>query len=324
MQIKRIAGSLGAEVTGVNLKNISALEASEINALLVEHKVLFFPEQHLVEKEHIAFGKKMCPPEGHLEGHPNLDNPSGFRELFQLSASKGGVADEYHTDLTCTPNPPLMSILNMRVCPEVGGDTMWVNLNSAYNALSQPMQDFLSNLTALHDAAPHGRADEVMAIHPVIREHPVTGLKGIYVNEHFTRRIVELSHEESKDLLEFLTNFVKKPQFSVRYSWTAGTIAMWDNRLTQHYVLKDFTGERVIQRVTISNGDVPSNSTGNFTKYDPFIIADMERRGIKFTEGGMTANSRYDWQLYNFLVFTGHKKLEGQNFVGHSETKSKL
>ena len=146
---------------------------------------------------------------------------------------------------------------------------MWANMYKAYEALSQPLKDLCEGLTALHDASPH-HAPERKAIHPVVRVHPVTGRKSLFVNEHFTRRIVEMSHDESDMLLRHLTRFVQRSSFTVRYRWTQGTLAMWDNRCTQHHVLDDFEGERVIQRVTVM-GDEPQPATP--PRYAPFETA---------------------------------------------------
>jgi len=247
-QVKRLSAALGAEVTGVSLAKADAAEAADIRRLLHEHMVLLFPGQFMRPEDHIAFGRHF----GVLEGHPNLkDNtPKAHPELFRLVASQGGIADEWHTDLTFLPRPALMSILNMKECPEVGGDTMWSNLVAAYEGLSPPLKELCDGLSALHDAHPHDRADRT-TIHPVVRIDPESGRKALYVNEHFTRRIVELSGPESDLLLGYLTRWVQQPAFTVRYRWTAGTISMWDNRFTQHYVVNDFVGERVIERVTI-------------------------------------------------------------------------
>ena len=189
-------------------------------------------------------------------------------EFFELRAESGAgaVADEWHSDLTCAAEPSVYAILHMRKCPPVGGDTLWANMYKAYEELSQPMKDLCEGLSALHDASPH-YTPERKAIHPVVRVHPVTGRKSLFVNEHFTRRIVELSHEESEVLLAYLTRHATRDRFSVRYRWTEGTIAMWDNRCTQHHVLNDFDGERVIQRVTVM-GDRPQPASP--PRYVPF------------------------------------------------------
>lgn len=280
--VTRLAGELGAEVRGLDLSTVDGMDVAAIQSLLSEHMVLFFPQQALVEETHIALGRKF----GRLEGHPNLKNPyTKHDEFFELAASAGGIADEWHTDLTFMPEPSLMSILHMVQSPSAGGDTMWTSLGAAFDALSPPMQEMCEGLSALHDAHPHGRSDR-MAIHPVVRIHPDNGRKVLYVNEHFTRRIVEMSAVESDNLLRFLTSWVQKPQFTVRYRWTNGTVGMWDNRCTQHYVLNDFSEERLVQRVTVA-GDKPE---GAKPRWQPCL-----------GDGRGGAMARHDRQLAQFL-----------------------
>ena len=280
--VKKLAGSIGAEVTGLSLANMTADNIDSIKSLLLDHMVLFFPAQHMSVEDHVSFGRYF----GELEGHPNLKSESVLPpEVFQLEATQGGVADEWHTDITFQDEPALMSILNMVKCPETGGDTMWTSLYAAYDELSEPMQDLCNGLSALHDAHPHNRPDQ-MAVHPVVRIHPETGKKALYVNEHFTRRLVEMNSTESDVLLGYLTKWVANPRFTVRYRWTEGTIAIWDNRCTQHFVLNDFVGERIIQRVTIM-GDKPQ---GDKPAWKPWI-----------RPGRLSATSRHDRQLYMYL-----------------------
>ena len=281
-QIERLAASLGAEVTGVDLKTSTPNDIDAIKALLLDHMVLFFPNQSISPEQHVAFGRYF----GRLEGHPNLKNPTPYPEIFQLEASKGGVADEWHTDITFEPEPALMSIMHVIVCPPVGGDTMWTSLCEAYDKLSGPMKALCDELTALHDAHPHNRSDK-MAIHPVVRIHPETGRRALYVNQHFTRRIVEMSSEESSVVLKHLSDWVTNPRFTVRYRWKPGTIAIWDNRCTQHFVLNDFEGERLIQRVTVM-GDKPMGVQKS--NWQPQV-----------NQNGRSAKSRHDRQLYEFL-----------------------
>ncbi|MGH1493699.1 MAG: TauD/TfdA dioxygenase family protein [Acidimicrobiales bacterium] len=275
------AAALGAEVHGIRLAEASAEDVNAIKQLLLEHKVLFFPGQKLSLDDHVGLARQFGP----LESHPNLKNPNlDHPEIFELAASAGGVADEWHTDLTFLETPSVMSVLNMVACPDIGGDTMWTNLCLAYDALSDPIKELCDGLTALHDAHPHDRSD-AMAIHPVVRHHPETGAKVLYVNKHFTRRIVEMSHDESEALLGLLTDWVTQPRFTVRYRWAAGTIAMWDNRCTQHSVLNDFQGERIIQRATI---------TGDQVRGD-------EPRWSPFSPDKVGALTRHDRQLLRFL-----------------------
>jgi taurine dioxygenase len=264
LDVKRLSGSLGAEVRGLRLTEVGPDEVRAIHGLLNEHLVLFFPDQHLDPDEHIAFGRHF----GRLEGHPNLALDAERPEFFELKAvgGAGAVADEWHSDLSCEKEPSIYAILHMKKCPAFGGDTLWANMYKAYDALSQPMKDLCEGLSALHDAGPHLAPDR-RAIHPVVRVHPETGRKSLFVNHHFTRRIVEMSHEESEMLLAFLTRHATEDRFTVRYKWTEGTIAMWDNRCTQHHVLNDFEGERVIQRVTVM-GDQPHAAAPS--RYAPF------------------------------------------------------
>lgn len=283
-EVVRLSGSLGAQLRGISLAEVGPAEAERVKELLHEHLVLFFPEQHLTQQEHVSFARHFGP----LEGHPNLDNPfsEAVPEIFELAATRGGIADEWHSDITFQPEPSVMAILNMVKCPDVGGDTMWSNMYKAYDELSAPLQDLCEGLTALHDADPHGKPDHT-TVHPVVRVHPVTRRKSLFVNEHFTRRIVELSHEESEVLLGYLKRWAANPRFTVRYHWSKGTIAMWDNRCTQHFVINDFDEERIIQRATVM-GDVPE-------------AASPPRWSPHARIGQAGATSRHDRQLSRHL-----------------------
>ena len=252
LTVEPLSGSLGAEIRGLALGQADDDDATRIHELLLEHMVLFFPDQHLSADEHLAFGRRF----GELEAHPNLDLDRERPEFFELRATdgQGGVADEWHSDITCERHPSKFAILQAKVVPEVGGDTLWANACKAYEELSAPLRELCDGLTAFHDAGPHLRPDKGY-IHPVVRVHPETGRRSLFVNEHFTRRIVELSDAESALLLGHLTRWIQQPRFTVRYRWRAGTVAMWDNRCTQHHVLNDFAGERVIQRVTVMGDD---------------------------------------------------------------------
>ena len=283
LSVTRLAGALGAEVRGLSLASVTPDDITTIKSLLLDHLVLFFPDQHLDIDSHVAFGRNF----GELESHPNLNNPfTQHDEVFELAASHGGLADEWHSDITFQQHPALFSILNMITCPSVGGDTLWTSAYAAYEALSPPLKDLCEGLTALHDAAPHGKP-EISAIHPVVRVHPDTQRKVLFINEHFTRRIVELSHQESRLLLDYLIKWIASPRFTVRYRWQEGTIAMWDNRCTQHFVLSDFSEQRVIQRVTVM-GDTPQ--AANPPRWQPFVRTET-----------VGATSRYDAQLNEVL-----------------------
>ena len=285
--VRRLAGAIGAEVTGPDIRKPTEETIAGIRALLLEHLVIFLPDQSPSPEEHVAFARHF----GHLEGHPTLRSGEGLPpELFQLSASEGGIADEWHTDITFEPSPPLMSVLHLVKCPEYGGDTMWSSLYAAYDGLSAPLKDLCDGLTALHDALPHNRPDK-MTIQPVVRVHPETGRKALYVNSHFTRRIVELSAAESDLLLGYLTRWIASERFTVRYHWRPGSIGIWDNRCTAHYVLNYFVGERIIQRATVMGNRVEGVSA---PRWQPAV--EVER---------LSAASRHDQQLFNYLRSQG-------------------
>ncbi|MAI80184.1 MAG: taurine dioxygenase [Deltaproteobacteria bacterium] len=276
-QVKRLAHSLGAEIRGVQLTDIKSSQAREIEDLLWEHQVLFFPDQSLTATEHVRFGELF----GELEAHPHLmhsdvESETDAAKILELKASRGGVADEWHSDLSFMPEPARVSILRMVKCPEIGGDTLWANLYMAFEELSEPLRDLCEGLSALHNAEPHGRP-EIMMIHPMVRVHPETGRKVLFVNEHFTRRIVELSATESDLLLGYLKQWVSSPRFHVRYRWSQGAVAIWDNRCTQHMVLSDFDQERVIQRVTVM-GDTPQGAKPRWPSFvRPGVRSDTSR-----------------------------------------------
>ena len=283
LSVKRLTGSLGAEIQDLPLVNLNREQIATIESLLHQHLVLFFPQQFLDIEAHVALGSHFGP----LDSHPNLDNPfTKHEKVFELAASHGGVADEWHSDISFSANPSKISILNMIECPEVGGDTLWASTYAAYDALSAPLQELCESLTALHDATPHGKP-EINTIHPVVRIHPVTKRKALFVNQHFTRRLVELSYEESNMLLDYLVRWIASPRFTVRYRWHKGTIAIWDNRCTQHFVVSDFDQQRVIQRVTVM-GDKPEAAVA--PRWQPYVRRE-----------NVGATSRYDQQLNDAL-----------------------
>lgn len=181
MEVIRLSGSLGAEVRDLKLSTTSSAQSDEIAQLLTEHLVLFFPDQFLTRLEHTRFAQHF----GELAGHPNLDNPfADTPEIFELSASRGSIADEWHSDITFQPEPSVMAILNMVKCPDIGGDTMWANMYKAYDELSPPLRDLCQGLTALHDADSHGKSDQ-MAVHPIVRVHPITRRKLLFSQRTF-------------------------------------------------------------------------------------------------------------------------------------------
>lgn len=254
LAITPLGASIGAEVRGVSLAELGDDGFAAIHEALLTHLVLFFPDQHLDPEAHIEFATRWGQPEIH-PFIPKLDDD--HPEIVVLRAENGFVADVWHTDCTFESSPPPCSVLNAHVVPDCGGDTMWSNMYLAYERLAEPMKAMLDGLTAINTAANYGNPD-TRAEHPVVRVHPETGRRCLFVNEQFTKRIVQLSREESKALLEFLFVHASSTHFTCRYQWSPGTIAVWDNRCTQHCVVNDFEGERVISRVTILGDDDPA------------------------------------------------------------------
>ena len=283
LEVTPLSGSIGAAIRGVDLRNVDDETIAEIRRIWLHRKVVFFPGQHLDEAAHQAFAARF----GELtEGHPVIPSVEGFPNVFEIDYSKarelyatyGDVASKtqglgWHTDVTFMPRPPAGSILRAVVVPAAGGDTAFSNQQAAFEALSPALQEFLSTLHAVHDGRAQFKAaleqvgsgrwegEEVPEIepvvHPVVRTHPETGAKVLFVNPGFTSHIVELTRLESDALLSYLYAHSVRPEFVVRYHWTSGDLGFWDNRATQHSVVGDF-GEhhRVIQRVTIK-GDAP-------------------------------------------------------------------
>jgi taurine dioxygenase len=254
LDIRPLAGALGAEIRGIDLREpLTDAGRAAIRAALLEHLVIFFPDQQLDPEQHRAFASTW----GEMEIHPYLSKVDGIPEVIVL---EGAVADMWHTDVTFSDRPPVMSILNMVAAAPVGGDTMWSNQYAAYEALSAPVRELLDGLTALHTARTYGQPEN-QAEHPAVRVHPETGRRCLYVNGQFTERFPQLSRDESDMLLGFLVRHMAQPKFTVRYRWTTGTVAIWDNRCTQHFVVNDIDDDatRVINRVTIL-GDLPEGN----------------------------------------------------------------
>ena len=268
LHFEPIAGALGAEVTGIDLTQpISPEVQKELHDGWMEHLVLFFRDQPVTRDEHKDFARSF----GELHVHPVLQplKDEGHPEIVLLVSNEQQkfVADRWHSDVTFQRVPPLGSVLHGVKVPEAGGDTMWANMYAAYEALSDPMQRLLSDLRGVNDgggfkaiASERGKdqldADNT-ALHPVVRTHPVTGRKCLFVNSTFTHAIEGMKPAESKALLRFLFDHIDQPEFACRFRWRDHSIAMWDNRCTQHRVVGDNLHDlRHMERVTIM-GDGP-------------------------------------------------------------------
>lgn len=261
--------SLGALVSGIDLADIGPEQIDALRAALLKHRVLFFRDQNLTREQHIALGAAF----GELEVHPVFSLPDYPQILPLISEEFRGkyrhsTDSNWHADTTFRPEPSAASILIQRVSPSLGGDTVFANAVAAYETLDEETKERIDGLTAIHDPQVFlqfiGSEDKREALkakyppveHPVVRVHPETGEKVLYVNSVFTRRIVGLDEAENKALLARLFDQVKRPEFQVRWSWRPGSIAFWDNRATQHYAVPDYADARHMERVTIV-GDRP-------------------------------------------------------------------
>lgn len=267
-EIKQLSPMIGAELSGLKLSgDLPDAAISEIRRALLEFKVVFFRDQHeLTSAEHIAFARRF----GDLEIHPATPKGQEDPEILRIThdETSKGRENAWHSDVTWRPEPSLGSILRAREVPPFGGDTLFSCMYAAYDALSPAMKEWVSGLTARHDIARvfAGRlnksieelhAQYPVQEHPVVRTHPETGRRALYVNTAFTDQIVGLSKKESDWLLAHLYTFAAVPEHQCRFRWEAGSLAFWDNRACQHYAASDyFPQRRVMERVTIA-GDRP-------------------------------------------------------------------
>ena len=270
--VKPLAAALGVELSGVDFASELTPEVfQEVRRLLVEHQVIFFRDQDISPQQHHDLAASFGP----LQTHPAYGTVDGFPEItiLESTAENPSKIEAWHTDMTFRQHPPMGAVLRSKVIPEQGGDTLWASMTAAYDALSPQMKEFLSGLTAEHDfswgfkeslAEPGGRerlaqavANNPPVVHPVIRTHPESAKKVLFVNSLFTTRILELEKQESAALLEFLYEHVTTPEFSCRFNWEPNTIAIWDNRSTQHKPINDyFPAHRMLHRIVI-DGDMP-------------------------------------------------------------------
>ncbi|MFL5280112.1 MAG: TauD/TfdA dioxygenase family protein [Rhodopila sp.] len=269
IDVRKLTPVIGAEVFGVDLGGqISNHQFEEVHQALLDNLVIFFRDQTMTIDQHKAFAARF----GRLHVHPNAPKAiEGHPEILVIKAdenSKRVAGESWHSDVSCDEEPPMGSILHIHEVPENGGgDTMFANMYAAYDALSEPMKKFLSGLTATHDSGKahtyrtraKDRDDMTFpaAEHPVIRTHPETGRKALFVNRGFTTNIVQLGRSESDALLAMLFRHVETPSFSCRFKWRANSVAFWDNRAAQHQALWDYYPQRRFgYRVTVC-GDKP-------------------------------------------------------------------
>ena len=274
LNITPISTALGAIVGGIDLSQpLGNAEQQAIEHALLEHQVLFFRAQPLTPQQQAGFAARF----GDLHIHPIFPNVAEQPEILVLDTAVTDVADNaiWHTDVTFLPTPALGSVLAAKQLPAYGGDTLWASGFAAFETLSKPMQRLLDGLTATHDftrSFPLERFGTTPAdlqrwedtrrqypplSHPVVRTHPVSGRKALFVNEGFTSRINELTASESNALLSYLFAHATRPEFTIRWRWQENDVAFWDNRVTQHYAVDDYRPQRrVMHRATIL-GDAP-------------------------------------------------------------------
>ena len=260
--------SIGALISGISLNNLSKGDVEQLYHALIKHQVIFFRNQELSPESHMNLAESL----GEIDpGHPVYPHVEGYQSIVLLKNDANNKPDtnDWHKDLTFKSNPPFASILHGIKVPNVGGDTLWASMSAAYDQLSEGWKNQLENLEAIHDMGTfrndyykEGGVDSVnsalknvgSAVHKVIETHPVSGLKYLNVNQAFTRNIVNESQGPSDQILQFLFQHINKPEFQVRFHWEDNSVAIWDNRITQHYAICDYLPElRHMQRITVIN-----------------------------------------------------------------------
>jgi taurine dioxygenase len=271
-EVEPIGATIGAEIHGLDLtRPLDKTTFERLEETLIRYKVLYARGQHLTTAQHVAFGRMF----GELEVHPF--RPKGeFPEILVLDNHKDNPVlstDVWHSDTTFRERPTKYSILRCEITPPAGGDTLWADMCAAYAGLSEPFRRLIDGLQAVHDFMNFRRLfsgseqDQIQLremeqlypnpIHPVVRTHPVTGKKAIYVNGNFTKQILGVREDESKLLLQYLFAQVHRPEYQFRLRWKPGTIALWDNQSTQHYASNDYyPNRRRMERVAVM-GDKP-------------------------------------------------------------------
>jgi len=269
LKIEAITPSIGAEISGLSLnKDLNDDICDQIYNALIKHQVVFFRDQDLSPENHLKLAKSFGEPEPPHPVYPHVD---GYENIVLLKNDKDDIPNttDWHKDLTFRANPPFASILHGIKIPDVGGDTLWASMSAAYDNLPDGWKQHLENLEAINDMGTFrndfyrdGGIESVnnalknvgSAVHKVVETHPVSGLKYLNVNQSFTRNIVNESQGQSDHILQFLYQHISKPEFQVRFRWRNNSVAIWDNRITQHYAVLDYLPNiRHMQRVTVLN-----------------------------------------------------------------------
>jgi taurine dioxygenase len=273
LDIKPLTNTIGAEIVGLDLcQPLSDQTFADLEVALLDHLALFFRDQPLSPAEQVILAERF----GEIDIHPfgrHLDENPSVGLLDQAEPKRDG-ANRWHMDSTFMSQPPKVAILRGVQLPASGGDTNWSSMYAAYESLSGPLQRALEEMTASHDVtgplvraiqgghSVGGMADVQAAwppkSHPVICRHPQTGRKLLYVNSNFTTHIEGVSERESEALLHFLFEWVKSPEIQVRFRWEKDSVALWDNRCTQHFAVADYQERRIMHRVTVAGDWIPA------------------------------------------------------------------
>jgi len=269
LNLRRITSATGAVIEGASLRRPLAPETVRfVHQALLDHGVVFFHDQELNTEQMTAFVSNFGTPIP--EPFMQTDAPREPVGEANMNGTKRATS-VWHTDTTFVAEPPSLTALRAVRLPPIGGDTCWTSMYAAYDALSEPMRQMLDGLTAVHSMIPvlqrmgaaaqmRGETNKLVHggehVHPVIRVHPETGRKALFVNEGWTTRIVELAPAESAHVLALLFEHIKSPDFMMRWRWQPNDVALWDNRAVQHYAVPDYDSERVMQRCVLA-GDRP-------------------------------------------------------------------
>ncbi|KAF8522539.1 hypothetical protein JB92DRAFT_2785388 [Gautieria morchelliformis] len=289
-KVKQLTPTIGCEISGIDLRQLSNIQKDELALLVAERGVVFFRHQAINIHEQLNLARYFGP----LHKHPTTPVPRepGLEEVHVVYYDSGSKRPDttafsklelFHSDVTFEIQPPGLTSLKLYTSPEVGGDTIWSSGYALYSSLSPGFQKYLEGLSAVHSAAAqaqgsraagcHVRRQEIETVHPVVRVHPVTGWKSVYVNPGFTRRIIGIPKSESDNVLQFLfAQITENPDFQVRYKWETDDIAFWDNRIVMHSAIFDFWPERRHALRATPHGERPlsveayERSTGKVAK----------------------------------------------------------
>jgi len=270
LEVEPVAPALGARIHGVKLDDLDDATLSGIHHALLEHAVVFMRAPGLTPEQHLALAHRFGEAEVHAF-FPNLG--PGQERISVLDSTDTKAASMWHTDESFLESPPMGTLLHARIIPPVGGDTCWTSTTAAYDALSPAMKRYVEGLTAVHSLSriadmtyrngmkttaglAEAYANDVASVHPVVRTHPETGKRGLFVNPTYTRFLVGVPEDESNSVLALLVKHQTQQQFVVRHHWTEGDLVIWDNRCTMHLALGDYEGRRRMHRVSVL-GDRP-------------------------------------------------------------------